>query len=185
MVFIRCTTVILLYHGVTRGPAWKTLFAGVVVHKTIREPQLVRMKVWHTKFHAHAHQTKNNMPRSMVNESPTVVVDDAYHAETGSLDSMERGDYGQPAGLPPTQQQQQQGTELRVTVAATEARDEEGDNQEREARNHLLLAKVFSVLLKVLVMGFTCFFIYAWVDFLHKVRVPVNSCYGAIGDFAF
>lgn len=59
-------------------------------------------------------------------------------------------------------------------MAAAEARDEEGDNREREARNLRLLAKVISVFLQVLVMGFTCFFIYAWVDFLHKVRA--NSC---------
>ncbi len=109
-----------------------------------------------------------------INESPTVVVDDAYHAATGSIDSMERGYCGQPAGSSPPQQQQQQqqqDTELRVTVAATEARDEEGDNLAREARNLRLLAKGVSVLLQVLVMGFTCFFIYSWVDFLHKVRM--------------
>lgn len=111
------------------------------------------------------------MPRSRVKESPTFL-DDA-HRSTGSPDYMERGGHGQPPGSPAPLPPQQQGgdVELRVTVAATEERDEEGDNREREARNHRLLARVVVVALQALIVGFAGFFVYAWVNFLHKVSV--------------
>lgn len=57
----------------------------------------------------------------------------------------------------------------RVTVAATEAINEEGEHREGIDRANRLLAEGFRVVLIGLLAVFACYFVYVWVDSFRKV----------------
>eukprot|EP00903_Cladosiphon_okamuranus_P008118 g7819.t1 len=78
---------------------------------------------------------------------------------TGTLDAMEIGE-----------QPQQDSSEQRVIVAATEVLELEGTTREHTARSRRLLAQAVRVVLQGLVVGFGCFCAYDWVDSFRKGR---------------
>lgn len=106
----------------------------------------------------------NMLPRRSARVGASTFDDSPGSTSTPQVDAMEMGEQGQ-----------QDSSEQRVTVAATEVLEQEGGNRESATCSRRLLNQVVSFVLQGLVAGFGCFCAYNWVDSFRKVRACVRS----------